>query len=205
MHFVEIGHRTVTFREIADLLDFAEVAFSTPVGQVSKPVKSQYGWHYIYVYKKNQAVSLPLEKAKREIAEELLKRDRLDEIRKINLAAGEAAMKNWPPAKLEHTGAFNGLEGQIPKIGRADEIMKAAFDPNAKIQTGPQLFEAVGGVIVAKVKEKKSADMSKLASDKEKQLATLRERKLRAFLPVWLEDVRKRTKISSNVDLTQFN
>ena len=120
----------------------------------------------------------------------------LDEIRKINLASAEEAIRSWPPKGLETTGSFNGLEGQIPKIGRADEIMKAAFDPNAKIQSGPQLFEAQGGVIVARVKEKKSADMGKLAAEKDKELATLRERKLRAFLPAWMEDVRKRTKIS---------
>jgi len=181
---------------------FADTAFSTPVGQISKPVKSQYGWHYIYVYKKTPPVSIPLEKAKREIAEELVKRDHLDEIRKINLALADEAMKRWPPGKLETTGSFNGLEGQIPKIGRADEIMKAAFDPNAKIQTGPQLFEAAGGVIIAKVKEKKSADMSKLAgAEKDKELSTLRERKLRAFLPAWIEDVKRRTKISFNGSL----
>lgn len=182
---------------------FEEVAFSTPVGQVSKPVRSEFGWHYIYVYKKNPAVNIPLDKAKPEIAVELVKRDHLDEIRKINLASAEEALKRWPAKGVETTGAFNGLEGQIPKIGRADEIMKAAFDPAAKIQTGPQLFEAQGGVIVAKVKEKKSADMAKFAAEKEKQVATLRERKLRAFLPAWMEDVRKRTKISMNAGIAE--
>lgn len=180
---------------------FADTAFSTPAGTISKPVKSQYGWHYIYVTKKNPAVSIPLDKAKHEIAEELVKREHLDDIRKINLGLAEDAMKHWPPAKLDTTGFFNGLEGQIPKIGRADEITKAAFDPNAKIQTGPQMFEAAGGVIVAKVKQKKSADMEKFAGEKDKELSTLRERKLRAFLPAWMEDVKKRTKISFNANI----
>ena len=31
---------------------FEETAWSTPVGQISKPVRSEFGWHYIYVYKK---------------------------------------------------------------------------------------------------------------------------------------------------------
>jgi peptidyl-prolyl cis-trans isomerase D len=177
---------------------FEEAAFSTPVGKISAPVQSQFGWHYIYPYKKEAALSTPLEKVKREIAEEILKRDRLDEIRKINLAAAEEAMKRWPPKGLESTGAFNSLEGQIPKIGRAEEIMKAAFDANAKIQKGPQLFEAAGGVIVAQVKEAKTADMAKLSQERGKQEQTLRERKLRAFLPAWLEDVQKRTNVSFN-------
>jgi peptidyl-prolyl cis-trans isomerase D len=180
---------------------FEDAAFTLPVGQVSAPVKSKFGWHYILVYKKTPALKRDLAEVKKEIAEELLKRDRLDDIRKINLAAAEEAMKSWPRKGADTTGAFNGLEGIIPKIGRADEIMKAAFDPKAKIQTAPQLFEAQGGVIVAQVKEKKSADMAKLEKEREMQARTLRERKLRAFLPAWLEDVQKRTNISYNKKL----
>ena len=53
---------------------------------------------------------------------------------------------------------------------------------------------------MAQVKEKKQPDMSKFAEDKDKQTKTLRERKLRAFLPAWLEDVQKRTKVNLNQD-----
>ena len=177
---------------------FEATAFSTPVGKVSEPVKSAFGWHYIYVYKKNPGVKISLDSVRREIASDLIKRERVEEVRKINMAAAAEALKSWPPKNVETTGPFNSLEGILPKIGTAPEILKAAFDPSAKIQTGPQQFEAQGGVIVAKVKEKKSADMSKLAAEKDKQMQTLRERKLRAFIPAWLEDVQKRTKVSFN-------
>jgi peptidyl-prolyl cis-trans isomerase D len=178
---------------------FEEVAFSQPVGKVSAPVKSQFGWHYILVSKKIAAVNQPLEKVRREIAEELIKRERVDEIRKINQSSAEAVAKNWnsAPGKLE-TGSFSSIDQSIPKIGRADEIMKAAFDPNAKIQTGPQLFESQGGYIVAQVKTKKVADMAKLPAEASNVTKSLRERKLRAFLPAWMEDVQKRAKISMN-------
>lgn len=177
---------------------FEATAFATPVGQVSAPVKSAFGWHYIYVYKKVPAVTQSLESVKKEIATELIKKERVDELRKINLAAAAEAIKNWPPKGTQTTGFFNSLEGTVPKIGTAPEILSAAFDPKAKIQTGPQQFEAMGAVIVAKVKERKSADMAKLNAEREKQVQTLRERKIRAFLPAWLEDVQKRTKISYN-------
>lgn len=184
---------------------FEDAAFQLPLNKVSAPVKSAFGWHYILVYKKNPAVKIPLEKARREIAEEILKRDRADEIRKINLAAAEEIVNNWPPKGevVESTGPFNGLEGFIPKIGRADEILKAAFDPKAKIQSAPQIFEAQGGVIVAKVKAKSSADMSKFRSEQSVHSTTLRERKLRAFLPAWMDDVKERTKISYNQSLVE--
>ncbi|MGE3261914.1 MAG: SurA N-terminal domain-containing protein [Bacteriovoracia bacterium] len=184
---------------------FEETAFSSPVGKVSAPVRSSFGWHYILVYKKEAPVHKPIETVRREIAEEILKKQRIDEVRKINLAAGEEAVKHWPPAgeKVQSTGLFNSLEGSIPQIGRADEIIKAAFDPEAKIQKGPQLFESAGGVIVAVVKERKSAEMGKLKQNEAQQESSLRERKLRAFMPAWMEDVQKRVKISYNKKLLE--
>lgn len=178
---------------------FEAAAFSLPVGKVSEPVKSQFGWHYILVSKKEAPVNVPLANVRREIASELIKRERVEDIRKLNLALAEEAAKSWAArgGKLE-TGSFNSLEGSIPKIGRADEILKAAFDPAAPIQKGPQIFESQGGVIVASIKERKSADMAKFSAEREKQGATLRERKLRAFVPAWLEDVQKRTKVTYN-------
>ena len=66
------------------------------------------------------------------------------------------------------------------------------------MQNEPQVFEAQGSVIVAKVKERSSADMKKFNQDREVQIKSLRERKLRAFLPAWMEDVKSRVKISYN-------
>lgn len=178
---------------------FEQVAFSQPVGKVSAPVRSSFGWHYILVYKKSPANHQAFETVRREIAEEVLKKQRIEEVRKINIAAGEEAVKSWPAGgKVMTTGFFNSLEGNIPQIGRADEIIKAAFDPNAKIQKGPQLFESAGGVIVAVVKDRKSAELSKWKDQEALQERSLRERKLRAFMPVWMEDVQKRVKISYN-------
>lgn len=177
---------------------FENVAFSLPVGKVSEPVKSQFGWHYILVSKKTEAVHTPIEKVRREIATDLVKRERVEEIRKINLALGEEAAKNWASRKKEETGSFNSLEGNVPKIGRAEELLKAAFDPSAKIQSGPQVFESQGGVIVASVKARQTPDQSKFAAERAKYSATLKERKMRAFVPAWMEDVQKRTKVTYN-------
>lgn len=177
---------------------FEASAFSLPLGKVSEPVQSQFGWHYILVTKKIPAVNTPIEKVKAEIAAELIKRERLDEVRKINMAAAEALAKNWSTKGLETTGTFNSLEVAIPKIGRADEILKASFDPKALIQTGPQIFESQGGVIVATVVERKSPDFSKFEKEKENLTTASRERKLRAFMPAWMDDVKSRVKVSFN-------
>jgi hypothetical protein len=136
---------------------------------------------------------------------DLIKRGRFDEILKINQQEANDAAKSWPPkgVTLETTGWFNHLLGTIPKIGHADEMMKAVFDPNAPIQKGPQIFQAQGAFIVAKVKESRTADMSKYPAAKETELKTLRERKFRAFMPAWMEDVKSRIKISLNEKVLQ--
>jgi peptidyl-prolyl cis-trans isomerase D len=179
---------------------FSDVAFSTPINQVSKPVKTAFGWHYILKYKVNPAMNRTLEQAKRDVAEEILKREKSDKIHEVLMDEAARVAKHWPPAdpKPTTTGLFSRLDPSVPKIGRADEILKAAFDPKAPIQTSPQIFEAQGGVIVAKVKVAKKPNMDEFQKSRKAQEDSLKQRKLRTFLPAWMEDVRSRTKVSFN-------
>lgn len=179
---------------------FEEVAFSIPVNQVSKPVKTAFGWHYILKYKTNPPMHKTLEQARREIAEDMIKRENVAETSRILRQEAEAVAKRWPPTSPRplSTGLFNRLDTLVPKIGRADEIAKAAFNPAAPIQNKPQIFEAQGGVIVAKVKVAKKPNMDEFQKNRKVQYDTLKARKLRTFMPAWMDDVRTRVKVSFN-------
>ncbi len=50
---------------------FNEVAFSADVGAISEPVESQFGFHIIQVYRRNEAGLIPLEKVKEEVKSQL--------------------------------------------------------------------------------------------------------------------------------------
>jgi peptidyl-prolyl cis-trans isomerase D len=50
---------------------FADVAFSTPAGEISEPVRTQFGWHLIKVEKVNPAKTKSLDEAGAEIKNKL--------------------------------------------------------------------------------------------------------------------------------------
>src|SRR5208283_2531988 len=51
--------------------EFEQAAFNTPVGKISAPVKTQFGWHIIKVEDKRAAGPIPLEQVKEQIKERL--------------------------------------------------------------------------------------------------------------------------------------
>ncbi len=185
--------------------NFEKIAFEIPSGQVSAPVRTPYGWHWILKYKMNPALKISLESARPEIAADLIRRDRVAEVREILQSEGKKIAAQWPPKDyvVEKTGLFNLVEGYIPKIGRAEEILLASFDAKAPIQSKPQMFESQGGVIVALVSGRKNADMGEFTKNRSMHKDTLRLRKLRAFIPAWMEDVKSRTKVSFNQRLLE--
>ena len=60
-----------TFRKDAMVKPFADTAFSLEEGEISEPVRTQFGWHIIKVEKINQASVLSFDEAKAQIKEKL--------------------------------------------------------------------------------------------------------------------------------------
>lgn len=93
----------------------------------------------------------------------------------------------------------------IPKVGRAEEIVKAAFGQTSsidpKVGGKPQVFDVTGKKVVALVTEKTDADMSKF-TDKERegledQLRRARQRELEQ---VWVNALQESAKIERNTE-----
>ena len=163
---------------------------------------------YILEFEKKHGFEKKLEQVQSDIVEVLVKDERSTEIQKINREMAADYSKRWAAGDRKgltfaETGLFSRVQTAIPSIGKSPEITSAAFDENAKIQKEPQVFEAAGGIIIAKVKSKELPDMSKFDSEKEKQFKTMQARKLEAFFPAWMQNVETQFPVKINTAMME--
>ena len=77
--------------------EFADAAFALKPGEISQPVKSQFGWHIIKLEDRRQKAPPPLEQVKQQIASFLAQQAQQDMITKLRTAAKIVQPK--PPAQ----------------------------------------------------------------------------------------------------------
>lgn len=115
---------------------FENAAFSTPVGEITGPVKTDFGLHLIEVLERNDGGLLPFETAETNIRQRLLverssaaAEDKANELYRqltssdLDLAA---TAENDETVTFQATPAFT-LEESVPTIGRSTAFADAAF------------------------------------------------------------------------------
>ena len=185
--------------------EFDKTVFGAKVGDVSDPIKTQFGYHIIQVEEKKAAATQKFEDMKDEIAEKLIAKDQ----GAAAIAALEAALKT-PNAssalssfaathqlKWEESGPFSLETDSVPKLGESDEAVRTAFGLSPSkpvadhlIRQGPAAF-----VLRYKAVPIDSAKPATPQQNPEMLAAVSANRRSEDALRGWVDSLRKNAKI----------
>lgn len=189
-----------------------DALFASAAGQVVGPLKTKRGFLVLKVEDVREG-NVPLEKVEREIAEELVKRDKtLEKARKeaegyLAKVKGGAKMEQLFPKQkssddeaaegdkaeatkfapdaptLQETGLFARRGDVIPEIGLSKDLAKVAFKLKAGEASGP--YDTAGAVVLVQVKERKEADLAEFEKKKAEIASSFEAQRWAEVLDEW--------------------
>lgn len=180
--------------------EFDKVAFTLPVGKISEPVKSMFGYHLIKVTDKKPAFEATLENTKAKIAKKLIVQEKLQAMAKeieTALQAGDSAkvdsLLKAVGAKWEETGFFDMSTESVPKL-TSKLVSSAAFEVSEAKPLLKRLVQDGNTKFVIKFKASKKEEPTE---EKNWTTQVAQERAGESFTH-WIEQVKKTASIEKN-------
>jgi peptidyl-prolyl cis-trans isomerase D len=137
---------------------FEKAAFSAKPGEITPPIKTDYGYHLILVDSKSPAKTETLEEAQDSIARKLLTREkeanlfaRLNEAAKSGHKKELESLLSKGGGKWQETGEFDLSTPTIPKIGDNAELMNALLKSGPKGGLVKEVVENHGNILAAEI------------------------------------------------------
>lgn len=159
---------------------FADKAFSMKAGEISEPVRTQFGWHLIKVEKVNEAKSRKMADVKEEIRKSLLKEkagtmayEAADAVYNLMVGGAELgqAAKSVNLATIESAFFTEAAGPSEVNPAMAQEFSKKVFSLAPKGTS--EIFELNGVYYIAQMVEKKGAEARPLEEVRESVYADL--------------------------------
>lgn len=184
---------------------FEKAAFALKPGQISEPVKTEFGYHLIKLEERKEAVTKTLADVETDVARNLLQQKSVE---KVNEELGKALESGNKGAldsiaarfglKWEETGTFTMAEENVPKVGRVDSFVTTALSlsqssPLAKnlVFDGEKTYALKLKSIEVPAKILPEADVERLRTEISSSQANDIHRN-------WISDLEKQAKIERN-------
>jgi peptidyl-prolyl cis-trans isomerase D len=129
--------------------EFEKVAFDMKVGDISAPVKTQFGYHLIYVEGKKAAQTKSFESVKSELARMNIQKTKASDLDKLLASTAkevEEALRNNNISKIEALAAK--VDGQVFKKNEVNQYDQTLGMNSLAPQEVDQLFKASVGSVV---------------------------------------------------------
>jgi parvulin-like peptidyl-prolyl isomerase len=190
--------------------EFEEVAFSAPVGQVSEPVKTNFGFHLIKVNEKKKGTVAELSKVQRTIAKTILSQDQSQELMKRledALAQGNESetqsILNTLKVSWKETGLVSVNQETWPQLNSV-VAKEAALETSKAAPLLKRLVRDGGQKFVIRLKEFKEDGIKPAQTPADQQLA--QRKRSEGLFEAWTTQFRSKSDVEMNQQLlNSFN
>ncbi|MBN2694792.1 peptidylprolyl isomerase [bacterium] len=174
---------------------FSDAAFALKVGDISEPVKTQFGYHIIKAVDHKQPYEESFDDVKVKITTDLIKDKKYAdslialkaEAQKIydNGKDLESILKGNPNLKVEDSSKISQKSSYVNGLGTQKDMIKDAFSTK---QGGllPQIYSITDGFVIASVKELVQADKAEFDKIKQQLKDTTVDSEKNSYLDAWL-------------------
>jgi peptidyl-prolyl cis-trans isomerase D len=198
-------------KQIGQSVKFAKVAFGLEKMAISDIQDLGNGYYLLQVIDRKEAVIPPLEQVLNKVKEDVIKlrqdqqaqsdaQDFLDKVKKgKNFAEVSASFKLQP----KETGYFS-RRGAIPQIGYEPQIQQDAFELSMEKPLMENVVKGRQGWFALLLKGRQAPDEAGFKKDRESIIKRLAQQKKQAAFGNWLDDLKSRSTIEINRDLTKI-
>jgi peptidyl-prolyl cis-trans isomerase D len=129
--------------------EFEKVAFSMKKGEISEPVKTQFGYHVIYVEDKKNAENRPVDSVKHELAQMAIQKTKASDLDKLLKTTGEQLeqqLKNNDFAAVE--ALSKKVDGQIFKDAPVNQFDQNLGQVTLSPKEADEIFKTAPGTVL---------------------------------------------------------